>query len=794
MFGNYIKVALRNLLRQKIYSLINIIGLAIGLTGCLLIAGLVAHEFSFEDMHENRDRIYRVVTRPENYIADMIANSPAPLASALKEQCPGVEEITRLRHMKDVAMRVNQEVFEVNDMFVADPAFLQMFSLPLLRGNPGTALDAPFKVLISERVARIHFGKSDPIGRTVRLNGQWDCRVTGVFKEIPSNTQMRCDLLGSYSTLEAVGENTNDWSSLFTDYIYLLLREHADPADVEALIPGIYGQHVDRETASKLDFHLQPLNEIYLYSGRVVNELQPEGDMPLIYLSVTIALLILIIGGINFINLSTARANRRAKEVGLRKVLGAQRRQLIMQFLGEAVIISVIAMVLSLVLFELSKSILTVFTGREISLRPWHEPIFLFSILIMVTMVGLIAGSYPALLISRFAPAVSMRSGIFSGSGKSIARRSLVVFQFTIAVALIALTAIVYKQIRFSENFNVGFTRSDIVVMEIDNRDTEWASAKCTVLKEQLLRGGVVVEASTSFAVPGERRVWISEFVNSERPDEEARLLQILPVDYEYLDFYGLTLQQGRRFFKDHADDDGRTLILTESAVKELGLDRPAGARLMDDDKEFSVVGVVGDFTVLPTTYRDFPAALQIAGDAYTRVAVKLPPADFAKQISDLEAVWRQVLPDQPFNYLFLDDVISRVYEESARLGTIGIVFTSLAIAVACLGILGLTSYAVEQRTKEIGIRKVLGASFAEVVRLFSVETIILVVISNILSIPLVWYIGSLWLEEFRHKVNISPEIFAMGGSIVLLVALFSVGSQAFKVARANPVETLKYE
>ncbi|MCP4633341.1 MAG: FtsX-like permease family protein [candidate division Zixibacteria bacterium] len=776
------------------YAIINIIGLAIGLTGSFLIAGFVAHEFSFENMHENKERIYRIITCPKNYFADMIANSPAPLGIAMKEQCPGIERITRLRRMSDVAMRIDEDVFEVSNLLVADPEIFKIFSLPLIKGNPETALDAPFKVLISEHIAQTYFGDSDPIGRTVRLGSQWDCQITGVLKEIPSNTQMQCDLLGSYSTLEAVGENTNDWGSLFTDYNYLLLNENSQPADVEAMIPSIYSQHVNEEKAAKLKFLLQPLNEIYLYSGRVVNELRPKGDMTLVYLSITIALLIMIIGGVNFVNLSTARANRRAREVGLRKVLGARRGDLALQFLGESVLISMFAMVFGLVLFELGKSILPVFTGREIDLMPWYEPLSFFSITIMVMIVGLIAGSYPALLLSRFAPLASLRGGPFSGSGKSIARRSLVVFQFTIAIALIVLTAIVYRQINYSENFNVGFTRSDIIIMEINSRDAEWASTKCTMLKEQLLRDGVVAEATASFAVPGENRMWITEFVNAERPDEEAQALQILPVDYEFLDFYGLTLLQGRRFSKDHSGDDGETFILTEAAVKQLGLDQPIGARLVGDEEEFSVVGVVSDFKVLPATIRDFPAVLQIVTDAYARVAVKLPPGDFKSQESDLEASWRHVLPDQPFNYLYLDDLISRVYEESARLGTMGIVFASLAIFVACLGILGMASYAVEQRSKEIGIRKVLGSSFIGVVRLFSLETLVLVIIANFLALPLVWYIGNLWLAEFPQRVNIGISVFAAGGAIVSLIALFTVSSQAFKASRTNPVEVLRYE
>jgi putative ABC transport system permease protein len=361
-------------------------------------------------------------------------------------------------------------------------------------------------------------------------------------------------------------------------------------------------------------------------------------------------------------------------------------------------------------------------------------------------------------------------------------------------VALIALTALIYRQVGFCGSRETGFKRDNIVVMQVDDRDPVQASVKCIMLKEELLRAGVVTEASVSYASPGEDRVWIMPFVDAERPENETKPLQILPVDYDYLDFYDLTLKEGRRFSKELAEDNGGTFIVSESAARAMGLDHPVGASLSSDTDQFKIVGVVSDFSALPATYEDLLPVLQIVADAYSRVSVKLQPGDFAAQIGDIEATWQKVLPDEPFNYAFLEDVIIRQYQDHARMATMGGVFAAIAVFVACLGVLGLASFAVERRIKEIGIRKVLGASVPRLIWMFGKETLVLVVISILVAAPVVRYVGNVWLEEFPHRVAIGLDTLAGPGCLVLLAAIFTVGVLALKAARSNPVEALRYE
>jgi len=794
VFKNHLKVAVRHLLRQKLYSGINILGLAIGLGVCFLVAGYIHHELSFENCHVNKDRIYRVINSPKNYFADHISNVPAPLAEALKDQCPEVEKITRLRPVSDVSMRVGPEVFSVKRMILADPEILDIYTLPLVRGNPATALDAPFKVLISESLARTRFGDADPVGSTVRLAGHLDCRVTGVLKDIPTNTQMRCDILGSYATLEAVGENTHDWGARFTDYVYLLLKDGARATDMDAKLPGIIAQNVDEESRARLNCRLQPLSETYLHSHGV-NELRPTGELSLILTAATIALLVLIIGAINFVNLSTARSHRRSREAGLRKMFGAARSHLACQFLVESMAVSLVAMILAVILYELCKSWFGLFTGQQADLDPWYDPVFFVSMLAITLVVGLLAGAYPALVMTRFSPIASLRGGFRTPTGRSLARRGLVVFQFAVAAALIALTAIVYRQLHFCENREVGFAKEGIYILKVEDRDTERAAANCILLKDELLRTGAAVDATASFAAPGENRVWIDEFADAGQPEAEALGMVIVPVDYEYSDFYELNLLQGRKFSREYADDDdGRTLILTESSVRRFGLDSPIGARLATNDGEYTVVGVVADFNPLPANYQEFPIALEITPHDYSRVAVKLPSSDFQSSVNGLAAGWSSVFPDEPFRYESLENLISRVYEDSARLANMGVVFAGLAILVGCLGILGLAAHAVEQRTKEIGIRKVLGSSTVRLLKLFLSETVVLLIIANLVAAPAAWYLGNLWLERFAHKAAIELWSLVGGGAVVLLFAVVTVTSQVIRAARANPIEALRYE
>jgi putative ABC transport system permease protein len=792
MLKNYLKSAIRSLTRQKLYTAINILGLAIGLAACLLIIGYVNNELSFENCHQNKDRIYRIdgMYKLGNAQVSMASIMPA-VGSAVRETCPQVEGVVRIRRLWTVPIEIIDDgISEEREGLAAEPDLFNVFTLPLKEGNPRTALEAPFSVVISEELANLHFGDQKALGRTIRARDEFDLQITGVFKKIPANTQLRTDFVVSYSTLEKIGMDTQSWTELFQDYTYVLLREGADPAEVEQRIPELLKQNLDEDKAKNYVLQLQPLKHIYLYSN-LSYELSPSGDPVYIYVFGCVALLILLIACVNFINLSTARVSHRLREVGVRKVLGALRSQLVNQFLSESILLTIVSMVFGIALFEMARPQLETFVRHQLEINILGDPKLLLAMFVMIVAVGVLSGSYPAFVLARFQPSFIFRGEILGTRSRSFLRRILVAFQFVIAIALLCITFAVYKQINYALTADLGFDNQNILLIDAEGGVSP---EKQNLIRDEILRSGLASSVTVTDCAPGEPRHHMYGLYPQDKLDEEASFLLGMRVDPDYLSTFGINLVEGRNFSGESSADAGKSILINQTAVEEFGIEQPIGFKFYLRDEAYQVVGVVRDFHAHPFHEHIMSTALFAATENRRLIAAKLRPDFTSETISETEKIWNRIVPEVPFEYSFLEDVMSDNYDNDRRLGTLFSLFSLLTVFVACLGLFGLSAFSAERRTKEIGIRKALGASIANIVRLLSKEIVLLVVIAGAIAFPVAYLAISRWLETFAYRTQITLTIFLLSGLVVLIIALATVSYQAIKAALTNPVESLRYE
>jgi putative ABC transport system permease protein len=792
VFSNYIKSAIRNLTRQKLYTAVNVLGLAIGLAGCLLIIGYVNNELTFESCHQNKDRIYRIdgMYTLGNSQVSMASIMPA-VGPAVKESFPEIERMVRIRRLWTVPIEFTDDgITEEREGLAAEPEFLKIFTLPLKEGNPETALKAPLSVIISQELAELHFGSQSPLGKTIRARDEFDLQVTGVFERIPANTQLKTDFVISYSSLDRIGMDTESWTELFQDYTYVLLRAGTDPSDVEKKIPSLLQQQMGEDKAKNYILQLQPLGQIYLYSS-LSYELPPTGDPAYIYVLGCVAFLILLIACINFINLSTAHVSHRVREVGVRKVLGALRFQLVKQFLSESVLLTLISMAFGIALFEIARPQLEAFLERQLEISLYGDPLLLVSIVALIVIVGVLSGSYPAFVLSRSQPSFILRGEVFGTRSKSFLRRILVALQFVIAIALLCVTFAVYNQIHFALTSDLGFDNKDILLISAEEGIPP---EKQDLVKEEILRSGLASSVTVTDCAPGENRHILYGLRPENKLDQEPTLFHGLRADPDYLSTFGMELVNGRNFSGDFEADAGNSILLNQTAVKQLEIEEPIGFKFYLGDKAYQVVGLVRDFHSHSFHEEMLPMALFAASQERRVIAAKLPPDFTSQTIAETEKIWNRIVPQVPFEYSFLDDVMSDNYEEDRKLGTLFTTFSLLTVFVACLGLFGLSAFSAERRTKEIGIRKALGASVANIVRLLSKEIVILVVIAGAIAFPVAYLAISRWLETFAYRIDLTWTIFAFSGLLVLIIALATVSYQSIRAALANPVDSLRYE
>jgi putative ABC transport system permease protein len=801
MLRNYLKIAVRNLWRNKIFSGINVIGLSVGLASCLLLFMYITHELSYDDFQQKADRIARVTMEysMEGHTAK-IPQTGTKVAPEFGRQFPEIESGVRLINRDGIVSNGDQQFSEKRIVF-ADSAFFSLFSFHLIKGNPQTALAGPNLVVLSETTARRYFGTENPVGKTLRINtgGSFrDYSITGVVSDCPANSQIKYDLLTSFMTLPAA--KSEEWYS--ANYAtYLLLRKPEDIAYLQAKIPGFMKTQFSKEEMSGsnyLTYNLEPLRRVHLYSD-VEGSFEPNGDLTYIYIFGSIALLILLIACVNYVNLATSRAVERAQEVGVRKVMGAMQRQLFGQFIGESVIVTSIALVLALLLASLTLPLFNTLSDRQFSVGVWFQPANLLLLLGVGVVVSLIAGSYPALVLARFQP-IRVLKGHLKTAGAGQFRKALIVFQFAITAFLIISTLLVRNQLTFIQKKKLGYSKDHVLMLPVDKQVKE----KIRSLKSEFRQSADVQQVSMASESPvfinggyGMRR--------ANRPDANYKMVAGLQIDEDFIKTVGLQLVAGRDLTQMDVEQamhpDGDSLnyyhfIPNESAVKELGWtpQQAIGQKIdMGGNRRGEIKAVVADFHFASMKQKIGPLILfpEMGGEV---LLVKLSGSQLPNTLQFLERKWRTLIPDRPFSYEFMDEEFNKLYVAETRTGRIFSVFAFLSIFLACLGLFGLSAYTTAQRTKEIGVRKVLGASVFNIVGLLSKDFLKLVLIAIVLASPIAWYAMSRWLRDFAYRIDIDWWVFALAGVLAVGIALLTVSFQSIKAALMNPVKSLRAE
>ena len=795
MLKNYLTIALRNIKKSKVYSFLNICGLAIGMAVFILIFLYLRYELSFDQWHENSDRIYRVVQRQfgNMYLgSDRFAVTPGPLAAALMEDFPEVECATRIDNFPEAPFSYNEKHFVEKSGLWADPNFFKVFSIDLTLGDPETALSEPYSILFSESQAKKYFDDTDPIGKTVHYNNEHDMIVTGVFKDFPKNSHFSGDIiLPLDAQVEFSNRNLDTWGSN-SYFTYLLLNEGSDPEALEDKLPSLIKKYSKGKGWDDAQHYLQPLTRIHLYSN-INFEIAPNSDIKFIYLFSSIAFLILIIACINYINLSTARSAKRSKEVGLRKVVGAQRNQLFRQFFGESTLITFMALLLTFGLIALSLPAFNRFVERDITFNPLNNPGLLLGILITFTLVALLAGGYPAAYISRFRPLSALKSSSDRGRKSVFFRNTLVVFQFVISILLILSTVVVSSQLRFIQNREMGYNREHIVVLR--PRDANLRN-QIEVFKAELKSSRDILNVSTSTSLPNHIRSSTSAQWPG-KPDDVEIPIYTGESDFDFVDVFELKIALGRNFSREYSSDANGAFLINESAAKAIGWENPLGkefSRWGNEKPAGQIVGVLKDFHMHSLHQEIEPLYIFLRPANYSYLSIKIRSENIPGTLSFIEETFKIFSPTYPFEYSFFDEVFDRAYKAEQKIGRLFNTFSLLTIFIACLGLFGLASFTAETRTKEIGIRKVLGASVPNIIQLLNQEYVKKVILAAVVAWPLGFYAMSKWLENFHYRIKLGIVPFLAAGLIALAIVLITVSVQTFRAATANPAESIHYE
>ena len=819
MLKSYLKIVVRNLINHRSYSAVNILGLAVGMACCILAVLYIDHEFGYNLNHEKADRLYRVIrqTRSGGQTTFGMRTSGG-LGNALRNDYPEVEQAVRLL-TRTGWVQYGEKVFRQR-FCLADKNILKMFDFPLIQGDAETVFEEPQTVLITQELAQKLFGAEDPIGKTIAVEEDimgYDYKVAGVLRDMPARTTLQFDILST--TVEVT------WPEVWVDWIpagyrhienYVLLKEGHDPGQFEAKLSEVILHQMGEKVYADNRYRLQPFERIYLYSNRDYGLRSTYlGDIAHLYLFALIAAFILLIGCVNFVNLTTARAFGRAWEVGLRKVVGAHRRQLIVQFLGESTLLSFLALALALAMVLWILPTFNVFVERQIVFQATNIPVMV-GILGLTFCVGVVAGSYPAFFLSAFQPAAILKGVSKSGQRSVWLRKSLVVSQFAISVLLMIFTWAVYNQGAFLKNKSLGFTRDQVIELPLFSMagDTElwgrgWQLKEgYNAVKEAFSRHPHVLQATTSwfsmgqFAVSGAFRT----------ADADERFMQMLGADEDFLDFYGIELTAGANFTRLHAETTNterrdqkleEQFILNETAVRQLGWTDPIGKRLIrkaggtfweNGLRPGAVIGVVKDFHFKSLREKVAPLVLVAELRNTQYLHLKINPRDLSETLAFLQSTWKHYLPNRPFTFSFLDDKLNDLYRDEARLSQLFSAFALLAVFVACLGLYGLATSSVEQRTKEIGIRKILGASISNLFLLVVKDFIKLVFLANLIVCPIAYYAMNQWLQNFAYRIEPGAEPFLFVGVLTIVTAVATVSFRSLQAAATNPVDSLRCE
>ncbi|MBL7871142.1 MAG: ABC transporter permease [Cyclobacteriaceae bacterium] len=806
MYKSYLKVAWRNLLKSQGLFAINIAGLAIGIATCLIIMLFVVDELSFDRFNEKADQMVRVVLKGKvNGEVIKEAVTAAPVAATLEAEFPEVLQATRLRSMGSPKISYKNTAFKNSKVAFVDPNFFEVFTLPLIQGNPSTALTEPNTIIITKEQAHKYFGEEDPINKMLEFtDAKEQYKVTGVIEKVPANSHFHFDLFASMEGLAHAKENNWMESNYFN---YLVLAEGTDQKEFENKLPAIIKKYMGpqveqmgmsfekfKANGNEIGIFIQPLTDIHLHSDFASqSELEAGGDLKSVYIFGAVALFMLLIACINFMNLSTAGATKRNKEVGVKKVLGSRKNQLVQQFLTESFISTAVSMVLAVVLVIIALPFFNQLSGKGLEAAFLLNSNVLISLLILAIVITLLAGSYPAFFLSSIKPISALKNKVVSGGRSKGIRSGLVVFQFVISASLILAIIVVNQQMSYIQNKELGYDRDQLLVL----RDSRLLGTNENAFKNQILTDPRVQSVTMSAFVPaGPTDNNITGVYPGQRHEEVRRTI-FYQVDAQYIPTMGMELVAGRNF-SHKLGSDSLNVIVNETAIKIFGLeDNPLGQTLTanagnDRKKTLTIIGVVKDFHF--KSLHETIAPLIMLNNPYGGLIVKGKTKDMAGLIASIENKWKSFQVEEPFSYGLLDELYNETYVREQKMGSILKIFGMLTIFVACLGLFGLVTFTAEQRIKEIGVRKVLGANVTEIVTLLSKDLIILVAISFVIAFPLGYYMMDQWLQDFAYKIEIQGWVFALAGVTTLLIAFFTMSFKTIKSALANPVESLRSE
>jgi putative ABC transport system permease protein len=794
MFSNYLRVAFRNLWRHKGFSLLNILGLTIGMSACFLVFLYVKFELSYDDFHSKGDRVYRIVTdivNPSETLHFSVAAPAMPVAA--RRDFPEIEKALRFDPGSILIRKGTDIKIQEDNMAYADSTFFEIFDFPLLKGDPVMALREPNSVVLSETAAKKYFGSANPMGQHLLLGDQGDIgTVTGLMKDMPENTELKADLLvASYSGAADTNRDKN-WGG-FGDFSYFLLKPNTNPHALEKKFPAFLENHIGKfmkDNNQTYTYNLEPLKDVYLKSTRGGTV---KGSMTNVYVFSIVGVFILLIAGINFVNLTTARSTERAREVGIRKVVGAERRQLTGQFLGESVILCLIAFVLSVGVCAALLPSFNFLAGKTVSTGIFHHPSYILTLLAIGVGIGLLAGIYPALVLSAFQPIVVLKGRFAAGTRGLLLRKGLVISQFTISIGLIVATLLVGFQLNFMRSQDLGFSKDQELVV-----DTHGDNHK-DALKEEIRNLPGVVSVAMSSNTPGSGKMNAYSIIQNQKGEMQVCSPDLFFVDFDYIPQYQLKLVAGRAFSGKFKTDTTQAMVLNEAGTRMLGYHHPQdaiGKNFSQWGRKGKIIGVVKDFHYEGLQEEIRPLSLRIEPGGCYEMSVKVRTANLKGTIAGIEKNYRTMLPNWPFSYYFVDEAFDKQYRAEDRFGKLFLYFSGLAIFISCLGLLGLASYSTIQRTKEIGVRKVLGASVGGIVRLLSKDFLWLVGIAFVAATPITFALMYKWLKDFAYRIDIWPTwwIFILAGLGALAIALFTISFQAVKAALVNPVDSLRSE
>ncbi len=801
MLKNYFYVAWRNLKKYRGYAFINILGLAIGMACCILILLWVRDELTFDRFHVNAKNLYRV-EQDQFYsgAAYHVNVTPFPMGPALKAEIPEVADASRVVGTGGVLFRFGEKMFFEDRVLFVDPSFLAMFTFSLLQGDAATALEDPNSVVLSSRMAKKYFGDENPISKVLQVNNQYSLTVTGVLADAPKNSTLRFDILIPYEVLRARGGTNEDAWGNNSIYTFVQLHDQSVVAAVNEKISDLRYRRVRAtildnperlrrlESSKRTQFLLMPFTRIHLYGyfgyGR------PAGDIQYVYIFSAIALFVLFIACINFMNLATARSATRAQEIGLRKVVGASKRSIVQQFFGESVLLAVIAQALAICLVVLLLPSFNSISGKEITAGIFTSWQIWLGIVLIALLTGVISGSYPALFLSSFQPVQVLKGKLRSGAASSTLRKILVVIQFSLSILLMIGTGIVYRQLQFMREKQLGFDREHVLCIPMRGE----IGKSYTAFKQELLKDSRILGVTAGLHRPtmiGSN----SSGVNWEGKDPQQQvLIGQTGVDYDFIETMKIELLEGRSFSRQFGSDTSEAFLVNEEVVKLMGVPSAVGKSFSFAGREGRIIGVMKNFHFKPVRDVIEPLAIVLAPNRCFFMLIRLSPGDVAKTMGFIENTWKHIIPNYPFDAQFLDDEYNDLYQTEARITTLLKAFAIFAVFIACLGLYGLASFMAEQRTKEVGIRKVLGASISDIVFLLTREFAKWVLLANLIAWPAAYFIMERWLQSFAYRNGMNWLIFIFSAGLALMIAMVTVGYQAVSVGHVHPARSLKYE